>query len=181
MSGMGTTLGPLELIDGRCLVGDSRRPGGSWVEFRADGLYRHAPGSEGELVPWSRIMLGMGVIIGRGHPAKGGNSTMLGLLGGLPGWFRGRGGGHLDMTLRHPYEDWSARFDRHPHWYRPLDVALLEELLRQTVAAGEAHRLADTNWLGGMVVRLTAPRSWGRTTLAEVVAQAWQAEGASAG
>ncbi|WKK25749.1 hypothetical protein QZH56_09225 [Streptomyces olivoreticuli] len=180
MSGVGITLGPLELIDGRCVVGDSRRPDGSWVEFRAEGLYRHAPGSEGELVPWSRIMLGMRVIVGRGHPAKGGNFTMPGLLGGLPG-FKGRGGGHLDMTLRHPYEDWSARFDRHTHGYRLFDVTLLEELLRQTVAAGEAHRLADADWLGRVVVRLTAPRSWVRTKLADVVEQARQAEGTSTG
>ncbi|MEV6673674.1 hypothetical protein [Streptomyces sp. NPDC051162] len=177
---MGTTLGPLELIDGRCLVGDSRRPGGSWVEFRAEGLYRHEPGSEGELVPWSRIMPRVRVIVGRGYPAKGGNFTIPGLLGGMPG-FRGRGGGHLDMALRQPYEDRSVRFDRHTHWYKLFDVVLLEELLRQTVAAGEAHRLADAEWLGCVFVRLKAPRSWVRTRLAEVVEEARQAEGASAG
>ncbi|MFI1801114.1 hypothetical protein ACH427_27685 [Streptomyces sp. NPDC020379] len=178
---MGIVLGPLELIDGRCLVGDSRHPGGSWVEFRTQGLHRHVPDAEGELIPWARIMLGIGVIVGRGYPAKGGKFTMLGLLGGLPG-LKGRGGGHLDMTLRHPYEDWSVRFDRHAHWYRLFDVTLLEELLRQTVAAGEAHRLADADWLGRVVVRLTALKPWPKgQTLEGAVAQARQTEGASAG
>ncbi|MCQ8771600.1 hypothetical protein [Streptomyces telluris] len=89
MSDTDTVLGPLELIDGRWVVGDSRRPGGSWVEFRAEGLHQHAPASEGELIPWSRIMLGMGVTLGRGHPSRG-NFTMLGLLGGRPAESRRR-------------------------------------------------------------------------------------------
>ncbi|WP_455410066.1 hypothetical protein [Streptomyces hiroshimensis] len=145
------------------------------MEFRAEGLYQHAPASDGELIPWSRIMLGMGVTVGRGYPSKG-NFTLLGMLGGLP-VLKGRGGGHLLMTLRHPYEDRMVYFDRHPRWYGPTEVALLEELLRQTVTAGEAHRLADVDWLRRVVTRLSPSSPWTTTGgTQKAVMQARQAE-----
>ncbi|MFJ2770696.1 hypothetical protein [Streptomyces sp. NPDC087300] len=173
-------LGPLELTDGRCGVGDSRRPGGSWVEFRPEGLYRHAPARKpseaDELIPWPRIMLGISVYVGRGYPSKGGNFTIPGLLGGLPG-LRGRGGGHLDMTLRHPYEDHSLGYDRHPHAYPVMDVAFLEQLLTRTVAAGEAHRLGDAAWLERVVGRLTPVRTWSARGMRDAVAEALRSEG----
>ncbi|MET9416172.1 hypothetical protein ABZY03_18705 [Streptomyces klenkii] len=105
---------------------------------------------------------------------------MLGLLGGLPG-FKGRGGGHLFMTLRHPYEDRSVHFDRHPRWYTSTEVVLLDELLTQTVAAGEVHRLADVDWLGRMVARLAplTPRTYGG--MRKAVPQARQAEESTEG
>ncbi|MET8685328.1 hypothetical protein ABZV77_14025 [Streptomyces sp. NPDC004732] len=172
---MNATLGPLELVDGRCVVGDVRRPGGCWVEFREEGLYRHVPAAaEGELIPWNRVMLGLRVIIGRGYPSKGGNYSLRGLLGGLPG-FRGRGVGHLDMTLRHPYEDWSVEFGRHHRSYRFTEVLLLDELLKQTVAAGEAHRLADAAWLGDVVARLKPLTAWSNGGIRNAVAGARQA------
>ncbi|MGW5861863.1 hypothetical protein ACWFRJ_06770 [Streptomyces sp. NPDC055239] len=175
MSGVNPALGPLELVDGRWVMGDALRPGGTWVEFRTDGLYRHSGTPEGELIPWSRVMLGMGVTIGGGYPSKGGNFTLPGLLCGLP-WFRGRGTGHLDMTLRHPYEDWRIDFHRHPRWYRMLDVAVLEQLLTQTVAAHEAERLGDADWLGRVIGRLAAPTtSWSRS-IQKTVQEARQAE-----
>ncbi|MFE7046512.1 hypothetical protein ACFU9X_46275 [Streptomyces atratus] len=66
----------------------------------------------------------MRATVGRGCPARGGNFTLLGLLGGLPG-FKGRGGGHLDMTLRHPYEDRRVDFHRHRRWCRVFEILLL--------------------------------------------------------
>ncbi|MBF6047197.1 hypothetical protein GO001_18460 [Streptomyces sp. NRRL B-1677] len=100
---------------------------------------------------------------------------MLGLLGGLPG-FKGRGGGHLFMTARHPYEDRSVHFDRHPRWYTGAEVVLLEELMGQVVTAGEAYRLADVDWLGRMVARLgpLVPRTYGG--MRKAVTQGRQAE-----
>ncbi|WP_241844896.1 hypothetical protein [Streptomyces silvensis] len=179
------TLGPLEVIDGRCLVGDVRgHPDGPWVEFRTEGLYQHGPSAgedaraEGEPTPWTRIMLGMDVVVGRGHPAKG-NFTVSGWLGGLPG-FKGRGGGHLGMTLRHPYEDRRVRYERHPRWYGVYEIAFLEELLRQTVAAGEAHRLADADWLERVVGRLTGLGLAASGGPREAVTRARQAEGPAA-
>ncbi|WP_281179470.1 hypothetical protein [Streptomyces megasporus] len=41
---MSTSLGPLELVDGRWVVGDARRPDGSWVEFRPEGRPGRPPG-----------------------------------------------------------------------------------------------------------------------------------------
>ncbi|MEU1819756.1 hypothetical protein ABZ543_31955 [Streptomyces roseifaciens] len=174
MSDTNTALGPLELTDGRWVVGDSRRPEGSWVEFRAEGLYQHTPAPEGELIPWSRIMLGMGVTLGRGYPSRG-NFTALGLLGGLPG-LKGRGGGHLVMTLRHPYEDRRVYFDRHPRWYGISEIVILEELLGQTVAAGEVHRLADADWLRRVVARLAPPVPRTAGGIRKAVTQALQTQ-----
>lgn len=169
-----TALGPLELIDEHWVVGDSRRPGGSWLEFRVEGLYRQGHDGEGELIPWSRIMLGVRVYIGRGYPTHG-QYSLLGMVGNLPGPFRGRGAGHLDMTLRHPYEDRKLTFDRHARAYRLLDTFLLEEVLSQVVAADEAHRLGDRDWLRHVVARLALLSPWlTRRRLSEAVEEAWR-------
>lgn len=171
---MNATLGPLEVIDGRCMVGEFRRPGGSWVEFRTDGLCQHAPDSEDELIPWSRIMDGISVILGRGDPSIGGNYTFPAVVSGLVGR-NGHGGGHLDMTLRHPYEYRSVVFDRHDHSYRVPEAAFLQQLLTQTVDAGEARRLAEADWLGRAAERLAALKFWTtRREISAAVAQARQ-------
>jgi hypothetical protein len=167
-----TALGPLERAGDVWVVGDSGRSGGSWLEFRAEGLYRQAPDGDGESIPWSRIMLGISVCIGRGQPRTG-QYTLAGMLGNLPGPFRGRGGGHLDMTLRHPYEDRKLTFGRHARAYPLLDTFLLEELLSQVVAADEAHRLGDPAWLTRVVGRLAPPSPrMTRRRLSEAVEEA---------
>ena len=88
---MTTSLGPLELLDGCWVVGDTGK--GHWVEFRRDGLYQHEPDSE-QLIPWPRIMLGMDLTLGSKYPGRG-SYGVGGLLGGLPGPWRGRGSGYL--------------------------------------------------------------------------------------
>ena len=168
MTDTSTSLGPLGLEDGRWVVGDVRRPGGTWVEFRADGLFQHAGDSEGLLIPWRRIMLGMRITLGSKYPAKG-------FLGGMPGTWKRRGPGYLHMTLRHPYEDWSARFDRHPRAYSGYQMILLTELLRQAVEAGEAERLGDPEWLGTVVGRLAPQRPWTTRATREAVRAAREA------
>ncbi|GGS92079.1 MULTISPECIES: hypothetical protein [Streptomyces] len=168
-----TALGPLERVEDLWVVGDSRRVGGSWLEFRTEGLYRQAP-EGGELIPWFRIMLGVGVYLGRGYP-RSGQYTMAGMLGNMPGPFRGHGGGHLDMTLRHPYEDRKLTFHRHARAYRIIDTFLLEQLLSQLVTANEAHRLGDPDWLSRVVARLTPLSPWlTRSRLTRAVEEAWQ-------
>jgi|UniRef100_A0AAU3IC62 hypothetical protein len=167
-------LGPLELVNGRWVVGDSLRPGGSWLEFRTEGLCWQGRLGGGELIPWSRIMLGVRVYIGRGYPNHG-QYSLLGMLGNLSGPFKGRGGGHIDVTLRHPYEDRKLTFDRHAHPYHLLDTFLLEELLSQVVAAGEAHRLGDPDWLGHVLGRMALLTPWlTRRKLGEAVEEAWR-------
>lgn len=117
MSDTHTVLGPLELADGHWGVGDSRRPGAAWIEFRADGMYRHGQDGDDELIAWSRIMLGIRVHLGPGYQTRG-QFTPLGLLANLGGGpVKGRFGGHLDMTVRHPYEDLRLAFDRHERPY----------------------------------------------------------------
>ncbi|WP_371494695.1 hypothetical protein OG871_05895 [Kitasatospora sp. NBC_00374] len=171
-------LGPLERVDGCWVLGDIGRPGGgAWVEFGTDGLHAHARDSGEEVTPWPRIMSGMALVLGGKFPGKSGNFALMGMLGGLPGPFRGRGGGYLRMMVRDPYDDHAVFFDRHPRWYPPMELVLLEELLTQTVGAGEAHRLADGDWLGGVVERLTRPQGlWTRNGVSEVVTAARQAE-----
>jgi len=177
VSDTSASLGPLTLHDGRWVVGDVRRPDGWWVEFREDGLFQHARNSKGELIPWSRFMLGMRVTVGAKYPSR--SFSMMGIFGGVPGPWKGHGGGYLHMTLRHPYEDWVVRFDRHPRWYSGFDVLGLEELLRQTIDAGEADRLGDPDWLGPVVERLAPQRPWTVRAIREAVTRAREAEAAA--
>ncbi|MGW1746618.1 hypothetical protein ACWCRD_13540 [Streptomyces sp. NPDC002092] len=100
---MSESLGPLERVDGRWALGDARRPGRARVEFRTDGLHAVARDSRVEVVPWPRIMLGGRITLGGRFPRD--VYAQMGILGGLPGPFKGRGGGYLHMTVRHPYED----------------------------------------------------------------------------
>jgi len=174
MSDTSVTLGPLEQVDGRWTVGDSRRPGGAWLEFRADGLYPHARDSVGQVIPWSRIMLVTRCTLGAKYPK--GSYGLMALLGGLPGPWKGRGRGYLHMTLRHPYEDWLAPFDRHPHWYDLTDLALFEALLTQTTNAREAQKFGDADWLNRAVERLARQQPRPRTAhqIQEAVTQTRQ-------
>ncbi|MFJ1650147.1 hypothetical protein ACIOC2_01770 [Streptomyces sp. NPDC088337] len=170
-----TSLGPLELTDGRWAVGDSSGRKGYWVELRADGLYQHEPDSEGLLIPWPRVMPGITFTLGAKYPAKGGIHSPMGMLGGLPGPWRGQGGGYLHMTLRHPYEDWLARFDRHPRFYGGTELVLFEELLRQTAQAGEVQLFGDPAWLGSVTGHLALQRPRSARAIREAVAEARRA------
>ncbi|MFL4949179.1 hypothetical protein ACJ6WE_17855 [Streptomyces sp. MMS24-I31] len=172
-----TPLGPLELLDGRWVMGDTGK--GHWVEFRRDGLYQHEPDSEGQLIPWPRIMLGMNLTMGSKYPARGSNGFG-GLLGGLPGPWRGRGSGYLHMTLRDPYENWIARFDRHPRSYPGAHLVFLQTLTMQVIDAGQAHLLGDPEWLGRVVARLAPQRPRGWRGMREAVTGAVEAEGIEA-
>ncbi|WP_245172776.1 hypothetical protein [Streptomyces achromogenes] len=148
-------LGPLERIDGRWVLGDARRPDGPWVEFRAEGLHQHERDTEGLLVPWSRIMLGMRVTLGVKYPHRGNG---FGLSNALPGPWKGHGHGYLHMTLRHPYEDSTLRFALHSGLYSPTEVVLLEELLSHAVREKRLPRLADPDELARVVAYLAPLR-----------------------
>ncbi|MER7183401.1 hypothetical protein ABT404_28685 [Streptomyces hyaluromycini] len=172
MSGIRRALGPLERVNGRWILGDHLRPGGTWLELRPEGLYQISGESEGQSIPWPRVML-VGFTLGARHPQRG-SYGVLALLGGLPGPWKGRGRGYLHMTLRHPYENWLASFDRHPRWYDSTELVLFEELLRQTVDEGEANRLADSDWLGRAVELLVTQRPRTPGGVREAVARARQ-------
>ncbi|UXY32595.1 hypothetical protein [Streptomyces sp. HUAS TT20] len=172
---MSAALGPLERVDGSWVVGEIRGPAGRWVEFRPDGLHQHAPDSEAELIPWSRIMLGIRLTVGQKYPDR--PMASINVFAGLPGPWRRRSGGCLHMTLRHPYEDWTARFDRHDRWYNLTEVTLLGELLSQTVAAGEAHLLGDADRLSRVVTRLALQRPRTNGAFHRAVTEAREAAG----
>ncbi|MFE5736241.1 hypothetical protein [Streptomyces celluloflavus] len=164
MSNASVSLGPLGRADGRWTVGDHRKPGGTWLECGADGLYQHAWDSEGQLIPWARIMLA-GFTLGAKYP-KG--------IYGVRALFGG-GRGYLHLTLRHPYEDRIVPFDCHPHRYRVTEVVWCEALLTQTIAAGEAHRFGDADWLGRAVEGLVRQRPRTARQIRQAVAEAREA------
>ncbi|MGC0410404.1 hypothetical protein RKD32_003270 [Streptomyces sp. SAI-195] len=144
-----TSLGPLELIDGRWRVGDATRPDAQGVEFRPEGFHQHEPDAEGRLVPWSRIMGGIRITWGK-HPR---NTNTRGLYT-LRGLVAERGGGWLHMTLRHPYEYHQLRFDQHTRPYRAVDALRLEALLRQLTDEGKLRLLGDPAWVGRAAAHL---------------------------
>jgi hypothetical protein len=152
---MTDTLGPLERIDGRWVLGDARRPDGTWVEFREEGLHQHERDTEGLLIPWSRIMLGMRVTLGSKYPRRDHGT---GLRNVVPGPWKGHALGYLHMTLRHPYEDHVLRFGMHPGLYDLTEVVLLEQLLTHAVQERQLPRLADPERLGRMVTYLAPLR-----------------------
>ncbi|MEE1825322.1 hypothetical protein PUR61_24515 [Streptomyces sp. BE20] len=46
------SLGPLERVDGRWILGDIGRPdGGAWVKFSTEGLHAQARGSGEDVIP----------------------------------------------------------------------------------------------------------------------------------
>ncbi|MFE3187163.1 hypothetical protein ACFXKR_40960 [Streptomyces violascens] len=169
-----TFLGPLELTDGRWGVGDATRPDAHWVEFRPDGLYQHEPDSEGQLIPWSRIMNGIRITWGR----HSWNTNSRGVYT-LRGMVATRNGGWLHTTLRHPYEDYQMRFDQHSRPYRAVDALRLESLLRQLATEGKLHLLGDSEWVGRAAAYLVGGKNrWitGRA-LRQVAAEALAAAG----
>ncbi|GAA1139620.1 hypothetical protein F4556_006910 [Kitasatospora gansuensis] len=173
MSTTHTSLGPLVQVDGRWLVGDHQRPGGVWLEFRTDGLCLHTADAEEQVTPWARIMDLNRFTLGGRYPR--GSYGMLALLGGWRGPWQGRGRGYLHMTLRHPYEDWLAPFDRHPRPYGFTELALFEALLLRTGSSGEVHRLGDGEWLGRAVRLLAGQRPRTARGIRDAVTAALQA------
>ncbi|MDT3724222.1 hypothetical protein ROS62_04695 [Streptomyces sp. DSM 41972] len=154
MEADGTRLGPLELVDGCWVVGDTSRADTHWVAFRPDGLHQHGPDSEGQLTPWSRIMLGIWLTWGKHarHTNDHGVYTFRGMVAT-------REGGWMHMTLRHPYEDVQLRFDQHARPYRAVDTLRLEFLLRQLIDDGKLHLLGDVEWVGRAVACLVGGKN----------------------
>ncbi|MFD8598579.1 hypothetical protein ACFV1L_26600 [Kitasatospora sp. NPDC059646] len=148
--------GPLELVDGRWAVGDSALPGGRWVQFREDGMVPHTGDAPGEVIRWAGVMEGITLQIGR-YSYRAGFPVTSGFDGF---WSRKPGVGRLFLTLRHPYEYRTVTFDRHPHRYSATQLLLTAQLMVNTVADGEAHRLGDPEWLSRAIGRLEAVTSW---------------------
>ncbi|MFD4724607.1 hypothetical protein ACFWNW_05940 [Streptomyces seoulensis] len=70
-----TALGPLELVDERWVLGDAERD--ARVEFHPEGLYSRARDGAEDVLPWSRIMLGMRLTLGGRYPGRTGQLALL--------------------------------------------------------------------------------------------------------
>ncbi|MFF0292389.1 hypothetical protein ACFYST_02590 [Kitasatospora sp. NPDC004614] len=166
--------GPLENLDGRWAVGDSTLLGGRWVELRADGMVLHVGDAEGELIDWSRVTSGIRIQVGR-FARGGGNAAGGGF--DYPWPSKRPGIGYLFLTLRDPDESRRLTFNRHPEQYKSEEVLLAAELMASTVAAGEAHRLGDPEWLDRAVTRVAGITGWTmRSVPAELVKEALERE-----
>ncbi|MET8955670.1 hypothetical protein [Streptomyces sp. NPDC004533] len=140
-------LGPLQQgDDGLWALGDSAIGAkGGYVKLLPEGAEHWWRGSREVLVPWSRFMSLDGLEV---TPRRIGSSRTVGVVNTLGGAGTvGMLGSCLTVTLRHPYEVWVAQFSHHQRRYGWHHLALVEELLRQAIQAGEAERLGDPDWL----------------------------------
>ncbi|MEU3074436.1 hypothetical protein [Streptomyces laurentii] len=148
-------LGPLVRgDDGVWMLGDKEgKPGAGWILFLPDGLEHWDHGVRQPVVPWSRLMLMESV---------------------GPLWRnRTRVPPALIVTVRHPYETWTARFTRHPHRYAGTHMYFLQELFRQVINEGEAACLGDPEWLAQVVDELAPQRMpWSWKAFGEAVTRA---------
>ncbi|MEU6945403.1 hypothetical protein ABZ957_09225 [Streptomyces sp. NPDC046316] len=155
-------LGPLGLVGDRWVLGDPKREGGECLVLTSDGMehHRNAAAEPEAVIPWPRFMQLHLRATGRGWTA----SRPMGVFGAGHGTVVGPDGCAVTALLRHPYEDWSARYSHHEHRYTAADVFWLEHLFRHTVEAKSAHRLGDPEWLGTAVARLAElSPSWSLT------------------
>lgn len=137
---MTTFLGPLELVDGRWVIGDPSGGKGSYLVLTAEGMEYYKPGTKGPevVVPWGRFVnLGVSATTRAWMTTRG-----LGALSG-EGVTMGPDGCAVEAFLRHPYEDWTAFYTHHERTYTNPHVFLVDELFRKTVEAKAAHRLGD--------------------------------------
>ncbi|WP_405937682.1 hypothetical protein [Streptomyces sp. NBC_00726] len=132
------------------------------------------PDTEGQLVPWARVMTGIRITWGK-HAR---NTTGRGKYT-LKGMVADRDGGWLHMTLRDPYEDHHLRFDQHTRPYRAVDALRLEALLRRLTDEGRLGLLGDPEWVGRAVACLVGGKNRWVTegALEQAVAEALAAAG----
>ncbi len=161
-------LGPLGLVGDRWVIGDPEREGGTCLVLTAEGMEHRVNGTAEprEVVPWSRVM-------------------ELGIRTTTRAWMATRGGtalqwaaqsNHLDMgrdacsvhaLVRHPYDDWYARYSHHEQRYPAVHTYLVIELFRAVSEAKLTHRLGDAEWLGA-VVEQVAPLPYRRSSVARI-------------
>ncbi|GHF39371.1 hypothetical protein [Streptomyces morookaense] len=155
---MNAYLGPLERTDdGRWVIGDPGRQGGSYLVLGTEGVYLREAGRDEELIAWSRFM-GLSMTV---TPRRWSSSRAAGVLnivfGGSGGWYEvDTNGSCLQATLRHPYTPWVGRFSHHERRYSWSEILLADALLGQAVGVGAAQLLGDPDRLG-QVVGLLAP------------------------
>ncbi|MDI2127773.1 hypothetical protein [Yinghuangia seranimata] len=170
MSTTSASFGPLTRLDDSWALGDTTRPHTDRLEFRGDGLHQHTPSGAVDVTPWPRVMDITALTLGARNPR--GAFSPLGLLGGLPGPWKGHGRGYLHLTLRHPYVGVVLPFQRHAYAYGSTEFVLVQALLVQTAGTGEAHRLGDPAWLDRAVALLRTRNARTHRAIREAAADA---------
>ncbi|MEV6681850.1 hypothetical protein AB0N09_34000 [Streptomyces erythrochromogenes] len=151
-------LGPLELVGDRWVIGDSTRESGLFIALAPEGLEHRRRGETRPLagVEWGNFV-GLGVNAAYRSRQTG---PAAGVVEALRHVNWGRDGCSLQGSLRHPYEDWSARYTHHERRYRAGHVIVLQALFDDLSAAKALHRLGDPEWLGSAVSELSSYTSW---------------------
>ncbi|MER6094503.1 hypothetical protein ABT154_01275 [Streptomyces sp. NPDC001728] len=149
---MSAYLGPLEPVGDRWVIGDVKRPGGTCLVLTAEGLEHCANGTSEplEVVPWSRVMeLGIRTTYRAWMATRGG--TALSWAGQSNAVDMGRDACSVHALVRHPYDDWFARYSHHRRAYTGAHVYLVGHLFEAVSEAKLMHRLGDPRWLGAVV------------------------------
>ncbi|MFJ9826823.1 hypothetical protein ACIRSU_20990 [Streptomyces sp. NPDC101160] len=145
-------LGPLELVGDRWVIGDPKRQGGMCLVLTEQGLEHHANGVAEplEVVPWSRVMeLGIRTTYRAWMATRGG--SVLTFVSQSNAIDMGRDACSVHALVRHPYDDWVARYSHHQRAYTGAHVYLVEQLIGAVSQAKQLHRLGDPRWLGAVV------------------------------
>ncbi|MEU1036751.1 hypothetical protein ABZ402_50895 [Streptomyces mirabilis] len=159
---MADRFGPLEIIGGQWVIGDSAARHAKYLQLGRQGMSCWADGVEAQLIPWPRFVeLSLSATA-----TRLGNSKLLAkvtdLALGLGGVARhGGGSACVVASLRHPYEEWSAEFSHHADRYDRHQIVLANEFLSRAVQCGKAPLLGDTDWVSGAIEKMShlAPAS----------------------
>ncbi|MFE5940942.1 hypothetical protein [Streptomyces sp. NPDC056480] len=165
-------LGPLELLDDRAVIGDPQRQGGTCLVLTPEGLEHRANGTPEplELLPWSRVVqLDIRTTHWHWMATRGATVAKWALLSRA---HLGRNACSVHALVRHPYDDWYARYSHHERAYTEAHTYLLGLLFEAVSEARLTHRLGDAEWLGA-VVEQVAPLPFRRSSaqrIREIVA-----------
>jgi hypothetical protein len=150
--GSSNRLGPFEVLDGACTLGD--RSAG-YLLLSEGGVTVMESVSEKGFTPWSRIFE-LSLHVEPGQLANSGTFSKMTRvilnLGGIP--YVSAGPASLAGILRSPYENWAANFDHHPLKYDRREVKLARELVRQLDEAKKISHLGDKRWMAAAIAIL---------------------------
>ncbi|MFD3937817.1 hypothetical protein ACFWSF_24250 [Streptomyces sp. NPDC058611] len=153
---MAQQLGPLELVGGLWVIGDPTRKSGLSIALTPEGLEHRR---HGETAPLVTVEWGQFVNLGVNAVYRSWQASPAAALATKTGdW--GRDGCSLQGNLRHPYEQWSARYTHHERRYGVGHVIVLQALFGQLSEAKALDRLGDSQWLGSAVTELASYTSW---------------------
>ncbi|MFF0011997.1 hypothetical protein [Streptomyces sp. NPDC005374] len=157
---MSQSLGPLELVGDRWIIGDPTRGKGSCVVLTRDGMEHHERGVPEAVaaVPWTRVVdLRVSGITRAWHTTR-----TMGVLDTLGNSYMGAGprACSVGAYVRHPYEGWSVVYTHHERPYDYMHLYWLGDLFRKLSAAKAAHLLGDPDWVATAVAKLAAAPRW---------------------